>query len=182
MLSKDWKWWGVFCWRIDVELYKNLYTKLCVQIWLFLFTVYFYYLAFGLFWVLSVQNNTGLDPKKPWGWEPCRETVRNDKKWWDSRQNRESWQVCILNIQGLWYFARSRSREFQANPRNPAKFTETREIPRNSLEILPNTHQHNIFESYLGCSGCLLAVNLLIYLETSSLQQVKQHPKTTRRS
>ena len=28
--------------------------------------------------------------------EPCRETVRNDKKSWDSQQNRESWQVCIL--------------------------------------------------------------------------------------
>ena len=25
--------------------------------------------------------------------EPCRETVRNDKKSWDSPQNRESWQV-----------------------------------------------------------------------------------------
>ena len=28
--------------------------------------------------------------------EPCRETMRNDKKSWDSRQNRESWQVCLL--------------------------------------------------------------------------------------
>ena len=74
--------------------------------------------------------------------------------------------------QGFWYFARSRSREFQVNPRNPAKFTKTREIPRNSLEILPNTCQHNIFESYLGCWCCLLAVNLLIYLETSSPQRV----------
>ena len=27
--------------------------------------------------------------------EPCRETVRNDKKSRDSRQNRESWQVCV---------------------------------------------------------------------------------------
>ena len=37
-------------------------------------------------------------------------------------------------------------------------------------EILPNTCQDNVFESYLGCWGCLLAVNLLIYLETSSPQ------------
>ena len=74
--------------------------------------------------------------------------------------------------QGFWYFARSRGREFQLNPRNPAKFTKTRDIPRNSLEILPNTCRHNIFESYLGCWGCLLAVNLLIYLETSSPQRV----------
>ena len=58
-----------------------------------------------------------------------------------------------------------------------AKFTKTREIPRNSLEILPNTCRHNIFESYLGCWGCLLAVNLLIVTAAS-----KQHPKTTRRS
>ena len=74
--------------------------------------------------------------------------------------------------QGFWYFARSRSREFQVDPRNPAKFTKTREIPRNSLEILPNTCPHNIFESYLGCWGCLLAGNLLIYLVTSSPQRV----------
>ena len=32
--------------------------------------------------------------ENPWDWEPCRETVRNDNKSWDSRQNRESWQVC----------------------------------------------------------------------------------------
>ena len=59
-------------------------------------------------------------------------------------------------ILGFWYFTWSRSRE----------------IPRNSLKILPKTCQHNIFESYLGCWGCLLAVNLLICLEAS-----KQHPK-----
>ena len=49
--------------------------------------------------------------------------------------------------------------------------------PGNSLEIFPNTCRHNIFESYLGCWGCLLAVNLLIYLETSSLQQVNNISK-----
>ena len=53
-----------------------------------------------------------------------------------------------------------------------AKFTKTREFPRNSLEILPNTCRHNIFESYLGCWGCILAVNVLVYLETSSPQRV----------
>ena len=79
--------------------------------------------------------------------------------------------------QGFWYFARSRSREFQVNPRNPAKFTKTREILRNSLEILPNTCRHNIFESYLGCWGCLLALNLLIYHETSSPQGVNSIKK-----
>ena len=62
--------------------------------------------------------------------------------------------------------------KFQLNPRNPAKFTKTREIPRNSLEILPNKCRHNMFESYLGCWGCLLAVNVLICLETSSPKRV----------
>ena len=32
--------------------------------------------------------------------------------------------------------------------------TKTREIPRNSLEILPNTCWYNIFETYLGYWGC----------------------------
>ena len=86
-----------------------------------------------------------------------------DVKW--HRTVFQSWQ-------GFWYFVRSRCCEFQVNPRNPAKFTKTLEIPRNSLEILPNTCRHNIFESYLDCWGCLLAVNLLIYLETSSPQWV----------
>ena len=88
-----------------------------------------------------------------------------------------NYSMNVLPGRGFWYFARSRNREFQVNPRNPAKFTKTREITRNSLEILPNTCRHNIFESYLGCWGCLLAVNLPIYLETSSLQRVNNIPK-----
>ena len=67
--------------------------------------------------------------------------------------------------QGFWYFTRSQSRKFQVNPWNPAKFRKTCEIPRNSLEILPNPCWHIIFESYLGCWGSLLTVNLLIYLK-----------------
>ena len=62
-----------------------------------------------------------------------------------------------------------------AEPRISTKSAKSREIhqnTRNSLEILPNTCRHNIFESYLGCWGCLLAVNVLIYLETSSPQRV----------
>ena len=78
----------------------------------------------------------------------------------------------LYHLQGFWYFAPARSREFQLNPRNPAKFTRTHEIPWNSLEILPNTYRHNIFESYLGCWGYLLVVNMLIYLENSSPQRV----------
>ena len=64
-----------------------------------------------------------------------------------------------------------------AEPRISSKSAKSREIPRNSLEILQNTCRHNIFESYLGCWGYLLAVNLLIYLETSSPQRVNNIPK-----
>ena len=97
--------------------------------------------------------------------------------WIRFRQSAELLSFVLCNSQGFRYFARSRSREFQVNPRNPAKFTKTGEIPRNSLEILPNTCRHNIFEIYLGCWGCLLAVNLLIYPETSSPQRVNNIPK-----
>ena len=64
------------------------------------------------------------------------------------------------NNQGFWYFARSQSREFPVNPRNPAKFTKTGEIPQNSPEIWPNTCRHSIFESYLGCMGLLTCCKL----------------------
>ena len=76
------------------------------------------------------------------------------------------WNKSYLR-QGFWYFARSRSREFQENPQNPAKFARN----------LPNTFRHNTFESYLGCWGWLLAVNLLIYRETSSPQRVNNITK-----
>ena len=49
-----------------------------------------------------------------------------------------------------------------------AKFTKTRWILQNLLEILSHTCQYNIFETYLGNWGCVVAVNLQIYLETSS--------------
>ena len=76
--------------------------------------------------------------------------------------------------QGFWNFARSRSREIQVYPRNPAKLTKTREIPRNSLEILPNTCRYNII---LAIGAVLLAVNVQIYLEISSLPRVNNVPK-----
>ena len=82
-----------------------------------------------------------------------------------------------LHCQGFWNFTRSWSREIQVYPRNPAKLTKTHEIPRNSLEILPNTCRYNIFETYLGYWSCLLAVNLQIYPEISSLPRVNNVPK-----
>ena len=60
-----------------------------------------------------------------------------------------------------------KSRKIHKNTQNPAK----------SREILPNACRHNIFESYLGFWGCFLAVNLPIYLETSSPQRVNNIPK-----
>ena len=58
-----------------------------------------------------------------------------------------------------------------------SKFTKTCKIPRNSVEILSNTCLYNIFETYLSYWGCLLAVNLQIYPETSSLKRANNVPK-----
>ena len=44
--------------------------------------------------------------------------------------------------------------------RRAMKFTKTRKIPRNSVEILSNTCLYNIFEIFLSYWGYLLAVNL----------------------
>ena len=64
-----------------------------------------------------------------------------------------------------------------AEPRNNAKFTKTRKIPRNSVEILSNTCLYSIFETYFSYWGYLLAVNLQIYLRTSSLNRTNNIPK-----
>ena len=59
------------------------------------------------------------------------------------------------------------------NSRNPAKFTKTHKIMRNSLEIISNTclRYNNNYETYLRYWGCLLPIHLQIYLETSSKRQ-----------
>ena len=80
-------------------------------------------------------------------------------------------------LQGFWYFARSRGREIQVNPRNPAKFTKTRKIPRNSVEILSNTCLYSNFETCLSYWGYLLVVNLQIYVKTSSLKRGNNVPR-----
>ena len=54
-----------------------------------------------------------------------------------------------LCYQGFWYFARSRTREIQVFPRNPAKSPKNHEILRNPPEIFPNTCRQNIFNTYL---------------------------------
>ena len=49
-----------------------------------------------LFWFNNLNHFRMIFPKTREIEEPCRETVRNDKKSWDSRQNRESWQVWVF--------------------------------------------------------------------------------------
>ena len=50
-------------------------------------------------------------------------------------------------------------------------------MPRNLVEILSNTCLYNIFETYFSYWGYLLAVNLQIYLRTSSLKRANNVPK-----
>ena len=57
------------------------------------------------------------------------------------------------------------------NSGKSAKFTKTCKIPQNSLEILSNTCLYNLFETCPSYRGCLLAVNVQIYLETLSMKQ-----------
>ena len=54
--------------------------------------------------------------------------------------------VLILESKGL-YLVRSQSREILGKP---AKFTKKCKMLQNSVEILSNTCQYNIFETYLG--------------------------------
>ena len=58
--------------------------------------------------------------------------------------------------------------------RGAAKFTKTRKIPRNSVEMLSNTCLYNIPETYFSYRGYLLTVNLQIYLATSSLKRTNR--------
>ena len=95
--------------------------------------------------------------------------VRN--RFWNDKLKNYS------NIQDFWYFAWSWSREIQVNPRNPAKFTKKLNRPQNSVEILSNTCLYNIFETYFSYRGYLLAINLQIYLGTSSLKRANNDLK-----
>ena len=79
--------------------------------------------------------------------------------------------------QGFWYFARSWSHEIQVNQLNSAKFTKTRKILWNSVEILSNTFLYSNFETCLSYWGYLLAVNSQIYVKTSSLKRANNIPK-----
>ena len=65
--------------------------------------------------------------------------------------------------------------------RGAAKFTKTQKMPRNSVEILSNICLYNIFETYFSYWGYLIiAVNLQIYLRTSSLKRANNVPRLPR--
>ena len=53
----------------------------------------------------------------------------------------------LSDMSGLLIFRAVAEPQISSKSANPVKFTKTREIPRNSLEILPNTCRHNIFKS-----------------------------------
>ena len=99
---------------------------------------------------------------KFWSWRVIKPHLNNGRR---------------STFQGFWYFTRSQGREIQVNLRNPAKFTKTRKIARNSVEILSNTCLYNVFETYFSYRGYLLAVNLQIYLGTSPLKCANNIPK-----
>ena len=91
------------------------------------------------------------------------------KGWWDL-----SVHFYVLGRSGLLIF------RTVAEPRNSgksAKFTKMRKIPRNLEEILSDTCLYNLFETYFSYWGYLLAINLQIYLRTSSLKCANNIPK-----
>ena len=68
-----------------------------------------------LFWFNNLNHFRMIFPKTREIEEPCRETVRNDKKSWDSRQNRESWQVCVYTLEPTQKLVRSRKQSTSFN-------------------------------------------------------------------
>ena len=83
-----------------------------------------------------------------------------------------------MGISGLLIF------RVVAEPRNSGKSAESREIhknTKNTAKFLSNTCLYNIFGTYFSYRGYLLAVNLKIYLRTSSLERANNVPETTRR-
>ena len=77
-----------------------------------------------------------------------------------------------------WYFARSRSREIQVNPRDPTKFTKTKitaRFGRNFIKYMSVQHIWNLFQLLGLFTGRKLA-NLSWNLVT---ERCKQSPETT---
>ena len=77
--------------------------------------------------------------------------------------------LVILYNQSFSYFAQSRSHEILKK--------HAKKVTQNLEEILSNSCLNNIFETYLSCWGSLPAVNLQIYLESSSLKLANNVPK-----
>ena len=57
----------------------------------------------------------------------------------------------LLLKTGLLIFRAVAEPRISSKSAKSREIRKTREIPRNLLEILPNTCRHNIFESFLGC-------------------------------
>ena len=96
---------------------------------------------------IALYNNT-LQHNTPYSWV-CGDDFIEDKA--ITRNSQKMKNHCYRSAaQGFWNFARSQSCGIQVNLGNPAKFTKTREISRNSVEILPTTCHFNIFETYFG--------------------------------
>ena len=76
----------------------------------------------------------------------------------------------VSPIQGFWYFARSRSREFQVNPRNPAKFA------RNLTKCMSAQHIWKL-SWLLGLLTCCKLANLPWNFVTAVCKKHKQRCK-----
>ena len=61
----------------------------------------------------------------------------------------------LIKYQGFWYLARMQSCKIQVNLRNSKNMQNTAKLARNLIKYM----SINIFETYLGYWGCLIAVN-----------------------
>ena len=100
----------------------------------------------------------------------------NEKKWGGEKRKDKSWVAMHsgLIFTGLLIF------RAVAEPRNSgksAKFTKTRKILLNSVEIVSNTCLYSNFETCLSYWRYLLAVNSQIYVKPSSLKRGNNVPK-----
>ena len=73
--------------------------------------------------------------------------------------------------QGFWYFARSRSRKIQVNPRNPAKFTKPAKFGRNVIKYMSIQHIWNLFQ-LLGLFTCRKLATLSWNFVTETCKQL----------
>ena len=73
--------------------------------------------------------------------------------------------------QGFWYFARSRSREFQVNPRNSQNTKNTAKFGRNLIKYMSIQHIWNLFQ-LLGLFTCRKLATLSWNFVTETCKQL----------